>query len=82
MNCCGLHIPLTFSVTLQRTAGDPHTHMHTFMAEQPYSLDGADGVNPGAPYANGEAVGDVVAIIGPRTTLASARDPEMVLYRV
>ena len=30
----------------------------------------------------GDPVGDVVAIIGPRTTLANARDPEMVLYRV
>ena len=55
------------------------------MAEQPISLDGADEVSPGAPNANaegGDAVGDVVAIIGPRTTLASARDPETVLYRV
>ena len=55
------------------------------MAEQPISLDGADGVSPGAPNANaegGDPVGNVVAIIGPRTTLASARDPETVLYRV
>ena len=55
------------------------------MAEQPISLDGADGVSPGAPNANaegGDPVGEVVAIIGPRTTLASARDPETVLYRV
>ena len=54
------------------------------MAEQPISLDGADGISPGAPNANaegGDPVGDVVAIIGPRTTLASARDPETVLYR-
>ena len=74
---------LTCPVTLQRTAGDPHTHAH--MAEQPISLDGADGVSPGAPNANAEGrdpVGEVVAIIGPRTTLASARDPETVLYRV
>ena len=82
-NGCWLRIPLTCPVTLQRTAGDPHTHAH--MAEQPISLDGADGVRPGAPNANvegGDPVGDVVAIIGPRTTLASARDPETVLYRV
>ena len=48
------------------------------MAEQPISLDGADGVSPGARNANaeaGDAVGDVVAVVGPRTTLASARDP-------
>ena len=55
------------------------------MAEQPIFLDGADGVSPGAPNANaegGDPIGDVVAIIGPRTTLASARDPGTVLYRV
>ena len=55
------------------------------MAEQPISLDGADGVSPGSPNANAggeDLVGDVVAIIGPRTTLASARDPETVLYPV
>ena len=55
------------------------------MAEQPISLDGADGVSPGAPNANaegGDPVGEVVPIIGPRTTLASVRDPETVLYRV
>ena len=55
------------------------------MAEQPISLDGADGISPGAPNANaegGDAVGEDVAIIGPRATLASARDPETVLYRV
>ena len=55
------------------------------MVEQPISLDGADKVSPGAPNANAEGrdlVGDVVAIIGPRTTLASTRDPETVLYRV
>ena len=59
------------------------THTHAHMAEQPISLDGADGVSPGAPNANaegGDPVGEVVAIIGPRTTLASARDPETVLY--
>ena len=83
MNCCGLRIPLTCPVTLQRTARDPHTHAH--MAEQPTSLDGADGVSPGAPNANaegGDPVGGLVVIIGPRTTLASARDPETVLDRV
>ena len=51
------------------------------MAEQPISLDGADGISPRASNANAEGadpVGDVVAIIGPRTTLASARDPETV----
>ena len=83
VNCCGLRIPLTCSVTLQRTARDPHTHAH--MAEQPTSLDGADGVSPGAPNANaegGDPVGEIVAIVGPRTTLASACDPETVLYRV
>ena len=55
------------------------------MAEQPISLDGADGASPGAPNANaegGDPFGEVEAIIGPRTTLASARDPETVLYRV
>ena len=55
------------------------------MAEQPISLHGVDGVSPGAPNANaegGDPVGDVVAIIGPRTTLASTRDPETMLYRV
>jgi len=34
------------------------------MAEQPISLDGADGVSPGAPNANaegGDPVGEVVA---------------------
>ena len=83
MNCCGLRIPLTCPVTLQRTAGDPHTHAH--MAEQPISLYGADGVTPGASNANAEGggpVGEVVAIIGPRTTLASAHDLETVLYRM
>ena len=83
MNCGGLWIPLTRPVTPQRTAGDPHTHAH--MAKQPISLNGADGVSPGAPNANpegGDLVGDVVPIIGPRTTLASACDPETVHYRV
>ena len=81
--CCGLRMPLTWPVTLQRTAGDPHTNART--AEQPISLDGADGVSPGTPNADaegGDLIGDVLAIIGPRTTLASARDPETVLYRV
>ena len=79
VKCCGLWMPLTRPVTLQRTAGDPH------MAEQSVSLDGVGDVSPGAPNASaegGDPVGDVVAIIGPRTTLASARDPETVLYRV
>ena len=56
---------------------------HTY-AEQPISLDGADCVSPGAPNANaedGDLIGHVVTIIGPRTTLASARDPEMVPCR-
>ena len=78
-----MRIPLTCPVTLQRTAGDPHTHAHR--AEQPIFLDGTYDVSPGAPNANvegGDPVGDVVAIIGPRTTLASARDPERVLNRV
>ena len=55
------------------------------MAKQPISLDGADGVSPGALIANAESgdfVVDVVAIVGPRTNLACARDPETVLYRV
>ena len=81
VNCCGLRIPPTCSVTLQRTAGDPHTHM----AEQPVSLDGVDGVSPSAPNANaegGDPIGDVVAIIGLRTTLASAREHETMRYRV
>ena len=55
------------------------------MAGQPIFLDGADGVNPGAPNANaegGDPVGEVAAFIVPRTTLASARDPEAVLYCV
>ena len=83
VNCYGLRIPLTCPVTLQRTAGDLHTH--AYMTEEPISLDGADGVSPGAPKANaegGDPVGDVVAIIGPRITLASAREPETVLNRV
>ena len=82
VNCAGCEYP-SHALTLQRTAGDPHTH--ALMAEQSISLDGADGVNPGAPNANvegGDHVGEVVAIIGPRTTLASARDPETVLYGV
>ena len=64
VNCCGLRIPLTCPVTLQRTSGDPHTHAH--MAEQPISLDGADGVSPGAPNAHaegGDPVGDVVGYL-------------------
>ena len=80
VNCCGLRIPLACPVTLLRTAGHPQTHAH--MAEQPISLDGANGVSPGASNANvegGDPVGDVVATIGPRATLASARDPEAVL---
>ena len=55
------------------------------MAEQPISLDGADEVSPGAPTASaegGDPVGDIVAIVDPRTTLASSRDPETVLYCV
>ena len=55
------------------------------MAEQPIFLDGADSVSPGALNANaegGDPVGDVVAVIGPPTTLVSARDPETVFYRV
>eukprot|EP00904_Undaria_pinnatifida_P002166 jgi/Undpi1/11950/HiC_scaffold_4.g01649.m1 len=55
------------------------------MAEQPISLDGADGVSPGAPNANAggeDPVDDVMAITGQRTTLASARDPAKMLYRV
>ena len=79
VNCCGLWIPLTCPVTLREI----HTHAH--MAEQPISLDGANGVSPGAPNANaegGDPIGDVVAIMGPPTTLARARDPETVLYRV
>ena len=67
-----------FWLTLQRAAGDPH-------ADTPISRDGADGVSSGAPDANaegGDAVANVVTISGPRTTLASARDPETVLYRV
>ena len=55
------------------------------MAGQSISLDGADGVSPGAPNANaegGDPVGDVVAIIGLRITLASARNPETVLNRM
>ena len=82
VNCCGLRIPLACPVTLLRTAGHPQTHAH--MAEQPISLDGANGVSPGASNANvegGDPVGDVVATIGPRATLASARDPEAVLNR-
>ena len=82
VNCCKLRIPFICPVTLQRTAGDPHTHTNTW---RPISLDDADGVSPGAPNANaevGDPAGDVVAIIGPRTTLASARDPETVFYRV
>ena len=81
MNWCGLWKRLSCPVTLQRIAGDPHTHM----AEQLISLDNADGVNPGTPNANaegGDSVGDIVAIIGPRTTLAGARYPETALYRV
>ena len=65
VKCCGLRIPLTRPVTLPRTAGYPHTHEH--MAEQPISLDGADGVSPSAPNANaegGDPIGDVAAIIG------------------
>ena len=80
VNCCRLQIPITCPVTLQRTVGDPHTHM----TEQPISLDGADSVIPGALNANaegGDHVGDVVAIVGPRTTLVSARDPETVFFR-
>ena len=83
VNCCGLRTSLTCPVTLRRTAGEHHTHAH--MAEQPISLNGADGVSPGSPSANvegGDPVGDVVANIGPRTTLASARAPETVLSRV
>lgn len=60
-----------------------HTHAH--MSGQPTSLDGADGLSSGAPDANAEGrdpVGQVVAISGPQTTLASARDPDKVLYRV
>ena len=56
------------------------THAH--MEEQPISLDGAAGVSAGTLNANaegGDPVGDVVDIIGQRTTLASARDPERVL---
>ena len=55
------------------------------MAEQPISLDDTDAVSPGAPNANaegGDPVGKDVAIIGPRTTLASVRNRETVLYRV
>ena len=56
------------------------------MAEQPISLDGVDGASPGAYNANaegGDPGSDVVAIIGPRTTLVSARDPETAVpYRV
>ena len=61
------------------------SHTRTHMAEQPISLAGADGVSAGTPNANadgGDPVGDVVAITGPRTTLASKRDPETVLYHV
>ena len=79
VNRCGLRIPLTCPVTLQHTAGNAHAH--AYMAEQPISLDGgANGVSPGAPsHCNAEGggpVGDVLAIISPRTTLTSARDPE------
>ena len=84
VNCCGLRIPLTCPLTLQRTAGDPHTHMHTWR-NSPSLSTGADGVSPGAPNANaegGDPVGNVMAIIGPRTTLASVRHPETVLYHV
>ena len=70
-----------------RGAATPHIPCDTaaHMAEQPSSLDSADGASPGAPNANaegGDPVGDVVAIIGPRTTVTSARDPETVLYHV
>ena len=52
------------------------------MAEQLISLDGADGVSPRALNAivgGRDPVIDVVAIIGPRTTLSIARDPETML---
>ena len=67
-------------MTLQRATGDPHVHArtHAHMPEQPISLDGAYVVSPGAPDANAEGgnpVGEVVAISGPRATLASVRDP-------
>ena len=79
VSCCGLRIPLTCPVPLQCTAGDPQTHI----AEQPISLDGADGVSPGAPNANaegGDPVGHVVAIICPRSTLASTLDHFFTVY--
>ena len=82
LSCCGLRVPSTCLVTLQRKR-EIHTHTHT--RRNCPSLDGADGVSPGAPNANaegGDPVSDVVAISGLLTTLASARDPEKVLYRV
>lgn len=48
------------------------------MAEQPISLNGADGVRPGAPNANaegGDPVGEAVAISGPRIALAKCTRP-------
>ena len=69
--------------TATHSGGSTHTRAH--MAEQPIFLDGVDGVSPGAPNANakgGHPVGDNVPIIDPRTTLASARDPNTMLYRV
>ena len=77
VNCCGLRIPLTSPVTQKRKTGDSHTH--ALIATQPISLYDSDGVSPGTLTASVQS-GDVVVIIGPRTTFSSARDPEMVLY--
>ena len=72
-NCCRLRIPLRHC-TPQR---EIHTHAH--MAKQRIPLDGTDGVSPGAPNAKGEGgdpVGEVAAIIVPRTTLRKHATPK------
>ena len=82
VNCCGLRIPLTCPVTLQCTAGDPHTRTHGGIAHLSRRCRRRNSAAPNANAEGGGPIGDAVAIIGPWTTLASARDPETVLCRV
>ena len=53
VNCGELRIPL-HALRHCSARREIHTHTHAYMAEQAISLDGADGISPGAANAGAE----------------------------